>query len=469
MRRAAAALGVLVSIQLLLPTSSFAHGLINRRDLPIPPWLFAWAAVVILVASFLALSSMWREPKLAGAPTRAFGRVPVGVDIACGAIGTAIFAFIVYCGFVGSQVGVENIIPTFVYVVFWVGIPVTSAIFGNWFSAFNPWVAIARYFAFVSAARFPNGSPWKRAYPEWLGRWPAAVGLFIFVLVELAVPSKTDPSTLAALAVVYAVVQWIGMSFFGITEWTEKGDAFAGYFALFGRIAPLGRKDNSLSLRAPLTALPPLPALAGLVAMLAVMIGTTSFDGFTNGQLWQTLLPTLDSVFNIYGNGAQGNYVYAAALCMLVAVGLVAGLYLFGIWGMTSIGKGHSIKELARSFAHSLVPIAFAYVVAHYLTLLVYQGQAMFHLISDPLGRGADWLGTAGIGVDYSVIGGDVQWYLQVIVLVAGHVAGLMLAHDRALVLYRNPRHASQSQYWMLVVMVSFTSLALWLLSDLAQ
>ncbi len=471
MRRAAATLSLLLVVQLAIPASSFAHGLVNRRDLPLPPWLFAWAAIVVLVASFLALSSLWRTPRLTKAPTRSLTRVPTALDLACGVFGVLLFAFVIYCGFAGNQVGVENVVPTFVYVVFWVGIPVTSALFGNWFSVFNPWVSIARCVTRFAGGRLPDGLPWKRDYPEWLGRWPAAIGLFVFVLVELALPSKTDPSTLATLAIVYAIVQWIGMSFFGIDEWTEKGDAFAGYFELFGRIAPIGRNGKRLILRAPLTALPSLPALAGLVAMLAVMIGTTSFDGFTNGQLWQTLLPSLDSIFSIYGSGgaAQGNFVYAAGICMFLMVALVAGLYLFGVRGMTGLGEGHKFKELARGFAHSLVPIAFAYVVAHYLTLLLYQGQAMFHLASDPLGRGSDLFGTASVAVDYSLVGGGVMWYVQVVVLLVGHVAGLVLAHDRALVVYRDPRHATQSQYWMLLVMGCFTSLALWLLSDLAQ
>jgi hypothetical protein len=54
---------------------------------------------------------------------------------------------------------------------------------------------------------------------------------------------------------------------------------------------------------------------------------------------------------------------------------------------------------------------------------------------------------------------------VQVVALVAGHVGGLTLAHDRALATYRSHEEAVRSQYWMLVVMVGFTSLGLWLLS----
>jgi len=58
---------------------------------------------------------------------------------------------------------------------------------------------------------------------------------------------------------------------------------------------------------------------------------------------------------------------------------------------------------------------------------------------------------------------------VQVLALVLGHAAGLTLAHDRALVVYESPRDATRSQYWMLAIMVAFTSLGLWLLSAAAQ
>ena len=115
---------------------------------------------------------------------------------------------------------------------------------------------------------------------------------------------------------------------------------------------------------------------------------------------------------------------------------------------------------------HTLVPIALAYVSAHYLTLLLFQGQAIVFLSSDPLGDGSDLFGTAGRSVDYSVIGANATWYSQVAFVVAGHVTALVLAHDRALALYDDARLAVRSQYWMLAVMVGFTSLALWLLSQ---
>jgi hypothetical protein len=136
---------------------------------------------------------------------------------------------------------------------------------------------------------------------------------------------------------------------------------------------------------------------------------------------------------------------------------------------MRSVDPSRERRELARRFAHSLVPIAFAYALAHYFSLLVYQGQATAYLASDPLGDGSNLLGTANATIDYGVISSTGVWYVQVAALVTGHVCGLVLAHDRALVVYGKAREATRSQYWMLTVMVGFTSLGLWLLSSAKQ
>jgi hypothetical protein len=143
----------------------------------------------------------------------------------------------------------------------------------------------------------------------------------------------------------------------------------------------------------------------------------------------------------------------------------VGAFYALGIAGVRSVGGGISAERLRRAFVHSLVPIAFAYVVAHYLTFFIFEGQAIAYLASDPLSEGWDVLGTAGSTIDYGVLSQNGAWYLQVGFVVAGHAAGLTLAHDRALALYRDPRPAVRSQYWMLAVMIGFTTLALWLLA----
>jgi hypothetical protein len=128
--------------------------------------------------------------------------------------------------------------------------------------------------------------------------------------------------------------------------------------------------------------------------------------------------------------------------------------------------RGATRAELSDRLAHSLIPIVAAYLVAHYFSLLVYSGQDLWRLASDPLGNGSDYFGGADFTIDYSVVTTNQIWYVQVAALVLGHVSALVLAHDRALILYGGARDAARSQIVMLIVMVAFTLLGLWLLSS---
>ena len=131
-----------------------------------------------------------------------------------------------------------------------------------------------------------------------------------------------------------------------------------------------------------------------------------------------------------------------------------------------AVSGSFSGSRLAALFVHSLVPISLVYAAAHYVSALVFEGQRLATLASYPLGDGKDLFGTADATVDYGIVGATTFWYLQVAFVVAGHVAALVLAHDRALVVYDRAKLAVRSQYWMLAVMVGYTSLAPWVLSQ---
>jgi hypothetical protein len=216
-----------------------------------------------------------------------------------------------------------------------------------------------------------------------------------------------------------------------------------------------------------------MPTPAGAVAVLCVMIGTTSFDGFAQGEIWghgeHGINRSLESAFGGLGLGAEVATQLSASIGLLAMCLLAAGLYRIGIAGMRSVGRDHTTGDLARRFAHTLIPISLAYVIAHYFSLLAFQGQAMGYLLSDPLGDGSDLFGTANSTIDYGVVSAAGIWYAQVGALVVGHVAGLTLAHDRALTIWTDRRTATRSQYWMLMVMVTFTCGGLYLLSAVAS
>jgi hypothetical protein len=466
-----AAAALAIAAALALPASALAHGLVGKQDLPIPRWLFAWAAAVVLVVSFVALATLWPRPRLERVRERTVLRVPAAAEALCGLLGVAAFAATIWAGFAGSQAASANLAPTTIYVVFWVGIPFATVLLGDVFAAFNPWRAIARAAAWVFR-RSGAQAPAPLAYPAWLGRWPAALGILLFAWVELVYVNRDDPSTLAILALLYAAVQLVGMSLYGIEPWTRNADAFAVYFRLFSMLSPLHWRERALCVRPPLAGAPRLDPVPGTVALLCVMIGTVSFDGLSQGQLWtgsDGIAPDLQQRFINVGFSAQTALEITFTIGLLAMVALVASVYRLGVVGMRSVGGRQDVTGLSRRFVHSLIPIALAYVVAHYFSLLTYQGQAMAFLVSDPLGDGSNVFGTATATIDYNVIGANGVWYVQVFALVLGHASGLTLAHDRALVVYDRVREATRSQYWMLAVMVGFTSLGLWLLSAAAQ
>ena len=463
--RTAAALGAVAGLALpvLAPGIAGAHGLVGRADLPIPSWLFGWAAAIVLAASFAALATLWPKPRLQKVEERPLLQMPRWVDPLCGAIGAAIFVAVVYAGFAGTQEATRNLAPTSVYVIFWVGIPVTSLLLGDVFRAFNPWRAVA--LAASWTARRRGYERQVRPYPERWGRWPAVIGIVAFAWLELVYIHKADPSKLAVLACAYAAIQLAGMFTFGIETWSRRADAFGVYFNLFSRLAIFERRDHTVYVRPPLSGAPPWPVVPGSAALLCVAIGTTSFDGFSNGPVWAKLNPDLQSFFKDIGFGTNGALMAAGTVGLALGIGVISSFFVLGIQGMKTVGHGHDARELMGRFAHTLIPIAFAYALAHYFSLLAYQGQATAYLISDPLGHGSNIFGTAHATIDYGIVTGASIWYVQVGALVAGHVSGLVLAHDRALAIYPDVRDAARSQYWMLVVMVAFTSLGLWLLS----
>ena len=463
-------LGLLfVAAALLLvavPESVLAHGFGGRQTLPIPRWLFGWAASVVLVASFVGLAVLWPTPRLEDAPQRRVARVPRWLDPLAGALGVAIFVLVVYAGFAGSQTTTNNLAPTVIFYVFWVGLALVSPIFGDVFKALNPWRAAARAIAWVATKLSRGGLPAPMAYPARLGHWPAAIAILCFTWVELVYGGRGDPSNLAVLALIYVAAQFVGMSLYGIETWNRYGDGFGVFYGLLARISPLHWTRAGLFVRKPLSGLTTLVPVPGTVALLCVIIGTTSFDGFSAGPAWGDIAPRLTDLFHSIGFDQATALELAFTVGLLGAVLVVSGLYRLGVMGMHTVTPpGTSTTELARGFVHTLVPIGLAYVIAHYFSALGDNGQRLSYLVSDPLGTGANYFGTNDATVNYAWISANAIWYVQVAALVIGHIAGLVLAHERALKSFSDSRVATRSQYWMLVVMIAFTSLGLWLLS----
>jgi hypothetical protein len=292
------------------------------------------------------------------------------------------------------------------------------------------------------------------------------VGIFAFAICELCWAKATEPGPLAILMLLYFVAMVIGMSLYGVEAWTRNADAFGVLFGLIGSLAALGRRADTrrLYLRVPFTGAARLAPAAGTIALLVISVASTAFDGAKEGALFNDLAQDLQSFFHDLGFSLGFSLELAFVVGLAGAVVIVAIIWALGMAGMKP-PPGTSRRELARAFGHTLIPIAAGYLVAHYFSLLAYNGQDVWRLANDPLGDGSDLFGGADATIDYGIVSATGIWYVQVFALVIGHVAALVLAHDRALELYGSAKRATRSQVVMLVLMVAFTCLGLWLLS----
>jgi hypothetical protein len=447
-----------------------AHGIGGVRDLPVPEWLFFWGAAVVLVVSFLALGALWKRPLLApareGRPAPAWlSRVVLSraVRVSLQAISVGLFALVFVAAVAGDTDPFRNLAPTWVYVVFWLGVPALSVLLGNVWRALSPWRALADAYVWLRELGSGKARPLAE-YPDRLGRWPAAVALFAFAALELAYADPSSPRALAFAIALYTYVTLFGMAAFGRETWTRSGEGFAVLFSMFARMSVFGVREGRLVLRAPLAPLSSADSTPGAVGFLAVMLGSVGFDGFSRTTLWQNLIADVEAPYIVDRPGLGELLVTGVNLAgLLGAVAIVAAAYLSACAFARS--TVHAPRSLVSEFVLSLVPIAFVYEVAHYFSLFVVQGQFTIPLLSDPLGKGWDVLGTADFAPNLAPFSPNTIWYVQAGALVAGHVAGLTVAHDRAVTIFERADDALRSQYAMLALMVLYTVGGLWLLS----
>jgi hypothetical protein len=432
-----------------------AHGVGSREDLPIPFSFVLIGAALALVVSFLALLVLWREPRLdpvgAGRPLPAGlarvldSRVTRGALRAIGLLATS---YVVLAMMFGNDDALNPTAAT-VYVLFWVGVPLLSLLFGPVWRLINPIRTLQLLLARLVRAD-PNAG--LAPLPAWLGYWPAALSLLSFVWLEL-VPrdSNTTLPTLRLYFACYLAVHLFAATYFG-SRWFDRGDGFEVFSSLLGRLSVLGRRgDGRLVVRSPLDGVAGIAKAPGLFGVVGVLLGSTVFDSLTAHLTW----------INFVQTGPLAPRV-ASTLGLVVTVSVVTAAFT-GASALTGLGAGQRPLETAGEFAHTIVAIVAGYFIAHYWSLFVIVGQQALIQLSDPLGTGANWLGTGGRAADPTLAGATTTAVIQVCAVVAGHVVGVVLAHDRAVAVLPK-RHAVLGQIPLLVLMVAYTLTGLILL-----
>ncbi len=433
----------------------FAHGIGGAKDLPIPAAYAMAGAGVALAVSFLVLALAWRTPRFdaahKGRPVPA--RLARAVDsprlaLVVRLLGFVFFLYVVWAAVAGPDLLVNPVFGV-VYVLLWVGLVPASLLLGPFYRAVNPARTIH-----LGLTRLTGSAPEQGvvALPRWVGHWPAAFGLLAFVWMELVYPHSTYLSPVRLWFAVYIAVVVVGAAVFG-SGWIERADPFEVYSTLVGHLSVFGRRaDGRLVLRSPLGNLDGVPARPGLVAVVSVLFGSTAFDSFKDSTAWLQFTQT---------TSLDTELVNTAALLVFC---LVVGVTFSAATMATGIDEGTGRWSLPSRFAHSVVPIVVGYVAAHYLSYFVEVGQQTLTQLSDPLGTGADYLGTADWQVSYWISAHPTFLaVVKVLAVVTGHVLGVVAAHDRAIRLLPK-RHQLTGQLPLLVVMVFYTVTGLYLL-----
>jgi hypothetical protein len=494
----------------LWPAQASAHAFGNRYDLPLPLPLWLGTAGLTVALSFVIFALVLRGGGGGAYPRLDLLRLP-GVRALTqplvGVLRTAsvcAFAVLVAAGLFGTQDPFRNLAPAFVWIAWWIGFTYLTAVAGDLWALANPWKVLSVWTEAIAGKFRPAGRIGPlRDLPAGVGAWPAVLLLLAFAWIEIVWDGNAIPANIAWLALGYSVLTWVGMFVFGRETWLRSGEIFSVYFGLLARLAPIevrtrsaaacavcsdrscraapgacvncyechGRAapaDRELNLRPPAAGLlDPRPASASAAAFVIVMLATVTFDGARETPLWAAWLerwtapgePVAEALWTLSATAGLLLMPVLFALVILGACALMARL-------TRRDARPATAGELARLFVPTLLPIAFAYHVAHYLSYLLVAGQVVIPLASDPLGRGWDLLGTAHFKVVVDVVGARFAWYASVVVIVLGHVLAMYVAHRLALARFSEARTARRSQVPLAALMVAYTMVSLWILAQ---
>ena len=504
---------------LLVPAPAYAHAFGQRYDLPIPLSYFMAGAAATVALSFVVIglflrggSTEYRYPRfnllsLPGAPLTSRIKAVVAQVLS-----VLLFLLVLATSFLGSDNPLENFSPTFVWIIWWVGMGYIAALFGNLWMLINPWKALYELAEWL-LKRAGKSMPTPRAYPAGWDAMPALIAFLAFVWLENVYPGSIVPRYLGVIAVAYSIYTFGGMLLYGKHVWLRYGDPFAVLYGIFARFSPtevrvvgvncdgceLGCMGDMSGGSSP----PSQPSstkgegtiscvdcyacyeraepsqrqfnirpwAAGLVsvgrvswqacAFVVLALAAVTFDGLQETTNWLGL-----QTIGLRLLGPGGVSVVDTLGVVLIPL-LFLGIYLLFCLGIRALsGERASLSEVARAYVFSLVPIALAYNMAHFLSLLLVQGQLIIPLASDPFGFGWDIFGTSGYRIDPTVISTKFAWIVSVGAIVVGHIVSVYIAHTIAV--RRAPSHilALRGQYPMLALMVFYTAVSLWIIAQ---
>ena len=452
----------------------FAHSFGRLYTLPVPFWLYLYAAAATLLISFLViglLATQARPSALPSYPAAWLTQLSKRLRPGLSTLSVGLLLLCIVTGIWGVQDPYRNFNMTFFWIIFVLGIAYLSAFLGNFYEVLNPWRVISLGFG-----RFMEGR-WQ--YPRWLSYWPALLLFQGFIWIELF--SLTRPEALAKYLLIYSAITLTGMACFGRDVWLRYGEFFSVFLRLLALASPLYYTANQgVRWRLPFSGLQQVRAEhMSLVVFILFMLSATAFDGLRGTVPWYRLFWT-DPYGLIYAwigkppihafVELRPFYLAYETLCLFISPWLYLLVFTVFVWlGRLLTGSKKPLLRLLGDFGFSLIPIALVYHITHYYTLLLSQGVKIVSLLSDPFGWGWDLFGTAQLWRAPILPDMGTVWHTQVALILIGHVVSVYLAHQQALRSFGSARAAMISQIPMLILMVLFTTSGLWILAQPIQ
>ena len=454
---------------LINPSPVFAHAFGKLYNLPVPFWLYAFGGAGAVVVSFIVIGFFLNERKVLQYPSINISGFLIFKYLksklivnSLKALSVLLFMLTVATGLFGVNNSYFNFNMTFFWIIFLLGFTYLTALLGDIYSVINPWKVIVEWFENVTGEEDTIGI---FKYPESLSYWPAFAGYFLLICVELF--GDTDPQKLSLLIIFYTLLIFLGVTFFGKKNTFEYFDFFGLFFKLISRVAPIQYRNGKIFLELPFTAIlkaQPVKDLS-LLVFIVFMLSSTAFDGFRETTPWyrfywnnidQFIRPILqDSSYDTF----QFISLFLSPLFFLAI--FLSMIFLSKILTKNS----ESILSLSCKFAYTLIPIALVYNIAHYYALLITSGSGIFNIISDPFGIGWNLFGTADIPINF-ILDTNILWHTQVALILIGHIVSVYLAHEVAFYVFHDGKKALLSQMPILILMVIYTVIGLWILSQ---
>jgi hypothetical protein len=426
------------------------HAFGARYDLPAPLYLFLiGAGAVVFVSFLLVLRRRVTRKLLVGDDVPPVPHVPSWP----GWLMFLVAVVMIFGGLFGTQSTPDNIVVTAFWLVFWIAVPISIAVIGNYWPFISPLNVVARLV----------GPRARLDWPKSWGYWPATILFFLFACGELVFNGvTTTPAGTAQVMLAYGIVNAVMAYLFGAETWLRRGEVFSVLFATWGRLGYF--RFGTPGVRGIFGGLQrPFEASVSRLTFVLMLLVSVSFDGLLATPAWKNVVSQLPDSLR---PGAPG-YTVLLLVVFVALVGVISALFAGFAAAVRSVGRlDDPLIDVVAGLLPSLVPIAFGYLLAHNFDYLAINGQLLIHQASDPFGNGLNIFGTVNYEPNRNLIATAVVWYFEIVLIIAVHIAAVVLAHGYLGRVARTESQGRRAEWPWIAAMVGYTMTSLWLLAQ---